>query len=430
MLRGLFLRVIVALAIPIALFRPFAGLLIYLWLSFARPGDFVGREARFDYLVWIAGACLLGYAIFEAKRSPVRVKGMILLLMLWGWLALASVMAFDDSLAYPKLWEYSRGFVMAFATASMANSEKRVRQILYVLAASLGLLGLKSALDALLSGFSYTVVGPGGMIAEQNEYALALDMAIPMLVWLVHDESRNWIRWAFRIMAAGSAIAVVATRSRSGLLGLLMGGLIITIYSKRKLIASVSVLAAVAVLLLIGPKAALERYSTISTAAENDASAVGRLEAWDAAIQMTKRHPVFGVGLRNFVLVFPQYSNAEPRVTHNVVFDMLSETGIPGCILFLAMIFATISHMFLLSRAAQRDPRTEHLATFCRIVAGSLLVYLVPNMFINRQDFDLMYQLIALGAGLAAVTQGSLGAMRTESKVLPDRTTPVWLCTS
>jgi probable O-glycosylation ligase (exosortase A-associated) len=429
MLRAIFLRVLVVLAVPIAFFRPFMGLLIYLWFSFGRPGDFVWRGERFDYLIWIAGACLIGFFLFEMNQSPLRFKGMILLLLLWGWLVLASLMAFDDSLAYPKLWEYSRGFVMAFVTASMANSEKRVRQILFVLAVSLGLLGVKSAVDALMSGFSSTVVGPGGMLSEQNEYALGLDMAIPILMWLARDDQRDWVRWVLRIMAACSSIAVIGTRSRSGLLGLLMAGLILTLYSKRKLLACAGVTAGLVALFLVGPKGALERYSTISTAAEKDGSAIGRLEAWDAAIQMTKRHPVFGVGLRNFVLVFPQYSNAEPRVTHNVVFDMMSETGIPGCLLFLAMIFMTIGQMFWLARKAQRNPQTEHLATYCRVVAGSLMVYMVPNMFINRQDFDLMYQLVAVGAGLAALTATSLRtATHPETEMLPEPTAPVWLC--
>jgi putative inorganic carbon (HCO3(-)) transporter len=427
MLRALSLRVIFAFAVPIALLRPFQGLLIYLWFSFGRPADFVWRTERFDFLVWIAAACLLGYFLFELNQSPIRLRGMILLLLLWGWLGLASLMAFDTSLAYPKLWEYSRGFIMAFLTASMASSEKRIRQILYVLALSLGLLGSKSALDVFLTGFSSSVVGPGGMISEQNEYALALNMGIPILVWLARDDSRRWVCWALRAMALGSVIAVVGTRSRSGLLGLLMAALVVTICSRRKSLASVSVVLGIIALLLLGPKAALERYSTISTAATSDASAIGRLEAWGAAIQMTRHHPVFGVGPRNFVLVFPLYSNAEPRVTHNAVFEMMSETGIPGCVFFLAMILAAIGEMSLLWYRAQRTPETERLGTYCQIVAGSLLVYLVPNMFINRQDFDLMYQLIAVSAGLAAVIHRQLATRHSEARVLPQTATPVWL---
>lgn len=427
MLRAILLCAVIVLAVPIAIFRPFYGVLIYLGLSFGRPGDFVWSAYTFDYLSWVAAACLIGYFSFEMNRSPIRLKGMVLLFLLWGWLALASLMAFDSSVAYPKLGEYSRGFIMAFLTAWLANSERRVRNILYVLAISLGLLGAKGALDAFLTGFSYTMQGPGGMMSEQNEYALALNMGIPILLLLAGEQSKKWIRLALRIMAAGSAIAVIGTRSRSGMLGLIMVGLLMAVCSRRKLLLSIGLVLAALTLLLFGPEGALNRYRTIPTAVETDASAIGRLQAWNVALQMAASHPISGVGLRNFMLVFPQYSNATPRVTHNAVLEMLSETGIPGCFLFLAMIFATIRQMFLLWLRARHNPETEHLGTYCLIVMAALIVYLVPNMFINRQDFDLMYQLVAIGAGLAAVTQKRLAAQQAEERASTEVTTPVWL---
>src|ERR1700688_4713299 len=143
MLRSLLFRAIILIALPVALFRPFAGVLIYLWLSFGRAGDFVWSDYSFDYLVLVACASLIGYLLFEMHQSPIRLKGMIPMLLLWLWLALTSAMALDSSLAYPKLWEYSRGFVMAMLTASLISSEKRVRAVLYVLAISLGVLGIK-----------------------------------------------------------------------------------------------------------------------------------------------------------------------------------------------------------------------------------------------------------------------------------------------
>ena len=114
------------------------------------------------------------------------------------------------------------------------------------------------------------------------------------------------------------------------------------------------------------------------------------------------------------MLAFPQYSKETPRVTHNAVFEMLSETGIPGCFFFLLMIFAIIGRTFLLWLRARGDPETEALGAYCQIVMATLIVYLVPNMFINRQDFDLMYQLIAIGAGLSVVTERSLGRRHVE----------------
>jgi hypothetical protein len=41
-------------------------------------------------------------------------------------------------------------------------------------------------------------------------------------------------------------------------------------------------------------------------------------------------------------------------------------------------------------------------------VHATLLVYLVPNLFINRQDLDLMYHLIGLSSGMTMVMQQAL----------------------
>jgi probable O-glycosylation ligase (exosortase A-associated) len=420
---------IIIITIPIALLRPFTGVLIYLLLSFGRPADFLWAQHSFDYLGFVAGACLIGYIFVDLKRSPVRLRGMTFLLLLWVWLAIVSATAFDPSIAYPKLWEYSRGFIMAFLTASIVNSEKRAREALYVLAVSLGVLGLKGALDGIHTGFSFPLVGPGGMMAEANEYALALDMGIPMLLVLSKDQSNRWVRIAFRTMAAASALVVIGTRSRSGLCGLITVGLIMAAFSKRKLLMVAGLALAAITLMLFGPQGALDRYRTIPTAATSDASAIGRLQAWSAAIKMVRAHPLVGVGLRNFVLVFPQYSHDMARVTHNAVFEMLAETGIPGCCLFVGMIFATVGGMFLLWRRARRNEATRYLGSYCQIVMVVLIVYFVPNMFINRQDFDLMYQLIALGAALAAVTRERLVTQHEKVQQTLERTeiaAPLW----
>lgn len=426
MLRGILLYVLVVVAVITALFRPFNGLLFYLWFSFGRPGDFVWPDYLFDFEVWIAGASLLGYVVNEMVRSPVRLKGMRLLLLLWFWFAVVSVTAQIPMIAYPKLWEYTRVFIMAFLTFAWANSEKRVRSIFNVLAISLGFLGLKGAFDAVTTGFASTMKGPGGMMREANEYALALNMGIPILVWLAKDDPRWWVRLTFRAMAVGCALVVIGTRSRSGVLGLLMAGIVLTAFSEHKLLLSAGGVICLAALLLFGPQGALERYRTIPTAAEVDPSAIGRLQAWKAAIRMTEAHPIRGVGLRNFLYVFNQYSSDPPRVTHNAIFDLLSETGIPGCLIFIALILTAIGEMFLLRLKILAQGENKHLVAYCQIVFGVLTVYLVPNMFINRQDFDLMYQMLAVEAGLAILVRQALVAQRAEDKVMVEAEMPVW----
>jgi len=263
-------------------------------------------------------------------------------------------------------------------------------------------------------------------MSEANEYALAMDMAIPILFWLGASEPRKKWRLAFRLMMFGCAVVVVGTRSRSGLLGLVTAGLVLAAFSKHKLLLVVGIVVAVVLLLLFGPQGALQRYKTIPTAVSSDGSVIGRLQAWKAAIRMTEAHPITGVGPRNFLYEFHNYSSDFPRVTHNVVFDMLSETGIPGCLIFLAMIFSAIGEMYALRLKALAHPEMQQLAVFCQILMAVFIVYLVPNMFINRQDFDLMYQILGVEAGLAALLHQKMADQPIQSNFTDSEVIPLW----
>ena len=427
MVRAVLMAVITVVAIPIAFVQPFWGLCIYLWLTHGRIADFMWwYQWVFRTNMLLEVSLLAGYVIFELQRSPPRLKGMGLMLLFWAWLVLASVHAYDHTVAYSKLWEYSTEFVIALLVAAMANSEKRIRVILYVIAVSVGILGAKAGLDVLISGGHYTVSGPGGMIHEENEFALGLNMAIPMLVWLARDERFAWRRWGLRAMAAGCAVGVIGTHSRSGFLGLIVASLLMLLYSRRKLLG-VSVLALALVLFaFLAPREATERYETIPTAEKTDGSAIGRLQAWAAARGMARDHPILGVGLRNFVSQFPRYSRYQPRVPHNAFMALMAEAGIPAALVFYAMVFVTIFKMFWLRRRLVRRPDMARLANYCLILQVALTVYLVPVLFINRQDYDLLYHLIGLSAGLAALVQHKLG----QQPIIVDRprkiSVPVW----
>lgn len=410
MLRSTFVWCLVVAAVPIALLRPFIGLLIYLVFAHGHIADFVWSDwAVHDWGMLIAGATLVGYLLFEMRRSPLRFHGLILLLAFWLWLAFTCLFAYDGSLALSKLIQYSRIFVVTILIASMANSESRVRTILATIGVSLGLLGSKGALDFFLTGGRFRMMGPGGMLADENEYALGLDLAIPILFYLASTEHRRWVAWCYRMMMVACGIVVIGTRSRSGFLGLCLAVLLLVIYSRRKTVGFVVLGLTCLTFFVIAPQAAVQRYQGIPDANERDASAEMRLAVWHVAAVMIRANPVVGVGLRNFETAFPRYSNLESRAPHNAYLALAAEAGIPACLLFLLMIGAAIRSMAVKRRRLRKAaPENWRLANYCLAIQISLTVYLVPNFFINRQDQDLMYHLIGVAAGLGWVAMHRL----------------------
>jgi hypothetical protein len=95
--------------------------------------------------------------------------------------------------------------------------------------------------------------------------------------------------------------------------------------------------------------------------------------------------------------------------------------------MFIVMLTSAIGEMFFLRYKVLAYPETRHFATYCQIVLGVLVVYLVPNMFINRQDFDLMYQIVAVEAGLAVLVRQKLAEQRAEVEEIVEAAMPLWL---
>ncbi len=254
MLRGILLWIIVGISMPIGFFQPFWGLCSYLFLAHSGIIYFTWWWSRHSPGMYVAIPLVIGYVLFEMRRSPLRLKGMALLLLLWIWLALSSIWAADPSVAYPKLWEYSRAFTIAFLIAIMANSERRVRIFLYVVALSLGLLGAKAGIDTIVTGGRFRIAGPGAILGDENSFALPLVMVIPMLVWLARIEPRKWLRMGMWILAALCAVGVVGTHSRSGFLGLVLAAGLLALYGRRKTLSFAALAVATVLLVSFGPQ--------------------------------------------------------------------------------------------------------------------------------------------------------------------------------
>lgn len=405
MLRAIVVYAMVAFGVPLSIFEPFYGLLLYLFFAHAHPQDFVWASYTFNYGMVLVPSLLVGYVAFEMRKSPPPVRGMLLLAAFWMWLVAASLMAYDTQLAFDILIRFSKIFVIAILVATLANSIERIGAILRIIAISLGFLGAKGLIDIIISGGKYRMQGPGGMMSEENEYALGLNMAIPILFWMAQVEERRWLRNCLRVAALGCATTVIFTYSRSGLLGLILVCGLLLFYSKRRFLAPAALALAGMIFLIVAPEGAIERYKTIPTASQKDPSAMQRIEMWETALLMTKAHPFFGVGPRNFELSVPKYSTFEPRAPHNAFMALMAESGIPSCLLFIAIVLTASGASWLNWRRLRHDPANRPLATYCLIVHATLLVYLVPNLFINRQDFDLMYHLVGLSAGMSLVVK-------------------------
>src|SRR2546426_10807698 len=102
-----------------------------------------------------------------------------------------------------------------------------------------------------------------GVMADPNHDAMALVGAIPILLFLTTGRGHRWpLRIAGAVGAAACIAGIIATHSRGGSIGLAIAGLMFALLSRRKALAGMAVLTAVAAVLLLAPASFLGRNQT------------------------------------------------------------------------------------------------------------------------------------------------------------------------
>jgi O-antigen ligase len=160
---------------------------------------------------------------------------------------------------------------------------------------------------------------------------------------------------------------------------------------KLKLITAAFVLCSVAVLSL--SRESLQRYLTLFTpTAESSDAAISaaassrmRQQKLMESIELTLRHPIFGVGMGVFMpasveIAKEQGGHVDWEVSHNSYTQVSSELGIPGLLLLLAMYATGFRQLWRLDRKAKRAAR-EDIRQFSFALIVSLCVLCVHFCF-------------------------------------------------
>jgi len=228
-MRDVIVLIILIASAPICLISPYFGVLMWFWVTYFNPHRFTwGYAYTFPAALIVAVPTLIGTVIGKKTLRSLLTAESLLLMVLWVWFAITYVHAQGTPLfsgnmadAQYEMSHISKILLMTFVMVVIINSKERLRSVLLVTGGSLGLLALKSSLFGFRTGGESRVYGPpDSFLSENNAYGLALNMALPLLFFLVRDEPRKLIRVAFRVFFVASIVSVLLTYSRGGLLGL------------------------------------------------------------------------------------------------------------------------------------------------------------------------------------------------------------------
>jgi O-antigen ligase len=93
----------------------------------------------------------------------------------------------------------------------------------------------------------------------------------------------------------------------------------------------------------------------------------------------------------------------EGRDTHNTYIRCAAELGLPGLILFAALIVNAFRMMRLVARAAEDREEGEELAWQCFALRIALIMYLICGIFGSFNYIEMMWWLLLLPSALERV---------------------------
>ena len=258
-----------------------------------------------------------------------------------------------------------------------------------------------------------SVYRPNAMTGDPNHLGIMLIVPLLMLtpLYLRLERGHPWRRWL--MVTIGFLLVVEATTlSRSGLLGLGVGALILAVPYRRYLRAPqllVPIGAAFAVLLAV----VLSNLSFFTTVLKSRVQTSGNSESVHFSVYGFIPHvlhvdPLFGLGLNTFSVYYEFVTGKTNWGPHSYYVALIVETGLVGTALFAAFLFWVFRRLHAaraLGRAlaAARDPLAARVRPLAWGCTAALCGTLASNAFYLTMQFYYFYAFMALALAVPVV---------------------------
>ncbi len=293
--------------------------------------------------------------------------------------------------------------LLYFIACLVIDSERKLKTLVWVVTAS-GIYLIYWANMRYLSGTAFgrmsgpTSMGGTGIYADENNFAMLFVVVLPF-VWFLSFTLRNkLLRWGMWLIIPFGWHAIFLTGSRGGLVGIAATMAIMVVRMKAKWLGLLMV-PAFAIAFVWQGGVLQERAGTIAEY-ESDGSAVGRLQAWEAASRMMLDHPITGIGIGAFGAAFPDYSTHQPRAAHNTFFQIASESGLVAGLGYLCLVAVNLLALWRNGKRLQRQRNPDGTLPALYWINESVLVgfsgLVVCSMFLSLQLFEIFYCLTVM----------------------------------
>ena len=398
-MRDLALFTFVACMLPFVLKNPFIGVALFTWFSIMNPHRLTyGAAYDFPFDAVIVAVTLISLLISKQKKQfPFNAVTITLLLFVL-WMSVTTLFALEPARAYKEWDRVIKTMLLSGVMMLTIRTKNEIQICVAILALSIGFYGFKGGLFTIVNGGTNHVFGPeGSYISDNNALALAMVTALPLIWYLSMAFRQALARFAALSLFILTGLSVVGSYSRGAMVSAAVMLLFLLFKSKRKWSTALALLILIPIALSVMPETWFERMHTLDNYA-HDMSAIGRINAWNFAINVANSH-FFGGGLdcfshQQFIIYAPDPYNH--HAAHSIYFQVLGEHGYIGLALFLLfLLFAWRTGSRIIAKC--KDHReldwAANLGAMCQV---SIIGFMTGGAFLTMAYYDLFYDIVAV----------------------------------
>jgi O-antigen ligase len=257
------------------------------------------------------------------------------------------------------------------------------------------------------------VFRPNALTGDPNH--LGIMLIVPLLVLAplyLRLERGHRLRAPLAATLAFLLLMELATLSRSGVLGLGVGFLVLAVPYRHRLVSGAALVPLGAVAAVIAAVIAQRKdfFSTVlrSRVATNDASSSVHFDVYGFIPDVVSSHPLFGLGLNNFSVYYEFVTGKTNWGPHSFYVALFVETGLLGAAvfgLFVWWLFRRLRVARALGRAlaVAGDARARRVRPLAWGFTAALAGTLASNAFYLTLPFYYFYAFAALALAIPYV---------------------------
>lgn len=407
-MRDILITLIIFGSLPFILRRPYIGALMWVWVSVMNPHRLSwGFAYDFPFAAIIAGTTLLGLLLTRDPKKLPATPIVWTLIAFTAWMVLTTVFSMWPEQSIVMLNRVWKIMLMTCVTMMLIKTKKQIHLLIWVLVLSLGFFGVKGGIFTIVTGGGGIVWGPPSSYIEgNNEVALAFITIIPVMFYLFLTAEQRWLRWGMGAAMVLCAFAALGSFSRGALVGIAAMVFFLWLKSPKKMVTGLIIVMLIPVALLSMPEHWFDRMGTIN-AYQQDASAMGRINAWWMAFNMAVDRPLGGGFEIYNHIAFGLYAPVpnDVHAAHSIYFQALGEHGFVGLGLYLLLAILTWRKAAWIVRTTKDWEEYKWAATLGQMIQVSMVGFAVGGAFLSLLYYDVPYYLMAIVVSTAALVE-------------------------